>query len=85
MQLVHNPCLFKDFRKNERNKIKMFLSKCNSLIKDGELWRSKNQPRKWSIQKTWVCSKNQDLNTLRINKKNFQYEELPHKLLPTTN
>ena len=34
---MHNPCLFKDFRKNQRNKTKILFKKCSSLIKDSEL------------------------------------------------
>ena len=33
MLIEHNPCLFNDSRKNQRNKIKIFLRTCNSIKK----------------------------------------------------
>ena len=34
---------FNNFRKNQRNETKNFSRKCNNLIKDDELWRSKSK------------------------------------------
>ena len=58
-----------NFRKNQRNKTKISSKKCNSLLKDDRLSRSKEQ---------------HEGATLRITKKNFQDKELPHELFLTT-
>ena len=73
-----------NFRKNQRNEIKIFSRKCNSIIKttNYEGVRVKlpntqlNKLKSAAINKTWAISK--------INKKNFQDEEFPHELFLTT-
>ena len=52
---------FNDFRKNQRSMTKILSRKCNSLVKDGELQRSKKKKKNRAEQ-----------HELRIVKKKFQ-------------
>ena len=58
--------------KIKKNKIQIISRKCNSLIKDDQLWRSKTWANnKYTTKEIQICSnKNQSGATFRI-KKNF--------------
>ena len=71
---------FKNFRKNEKNATEILSSESNSLIKDGELWRSKSYNNKKSTKQVKICNKKWEWNSVTNNKKHFQDEELPHEL-----
>ena len=53
---------------------------CNSITKDGKLVKLTNT----QLTKLKSTAKNETGTTLRLNKKNFEVEELPHELFLTT-
>ena len=70
--------------KNQRNEIKIFSGEWNSIIKDGELSRSKSETKNAQLNKLKSAAKNKTRTILRLNKKNFEVEESPHELCLTT-
>ena len=49
--------MFNYFRKNQSNEVEIFKRKCNSLIKDGKVTRSKSYTNKYTIKETQICLK----------------------------
>ena len=84
MQIISIYVYFNDFRKNQRNEIDIFSRKCNSIINDGKSSRSKSWTNKYTINKLKSAAKSKTGIILRLNKKNFEVEELPHELLLIT-
>ena len=69
--MEQNLRLFYQFRKNQRNDIKIF-----KVINKSELnWQILNQ-----LNKLKSSAKNKTWKILTINKKNFEDKELPHEL-----
>ena len=46
-----------NFRKNQRNKIKIFSRKCDSIINNGKLSLSESSTNKYTIKQIKICSK----------------------------
>ena len=73
----------------KKKKIKIFSRKFNSIVKDSK--RSKNTNKytntnkltNTQLNKLKSAAKNKARAILRINKKNFEVEELPHQLFLT--
>ena len=84
MQMMINLFCVNNFRKNQRNYIKIFSRKCNSVIKDGKLSRNESWTNKYTIKQIKICNKNKKGKLLRLNKEIFEDEELPNELFLTT-
>ena len=65
---------------NLRNRIYIFSRKCNSIIKNGKLSRSEIELTNTQLTKLKSAAKNKIRTILKLKKKNFEDEELPHEL-----
>ena len=54
---VESMFIFKNFRKNQRNKIRMSSKKCNSTIKVDKLSRNGSETNKYTINQIKICNK----------------------------
>ena len=75
--------VLKIIEKNQRSKINIFSGKCYSLTKD-DIWKSKSETNKYTTKQIKIYRKQKNGTTLRVAKKNFQDEELPHQFFQTT-
>ena len=65
---------------NLRNRIYIFSRKFNSIIKNGKLSRSEIELTNTQLTKLKSAAKNKIRTILKLKKKNFEDEELPHEL-----
>ena len=72
-----------NFRKNQRNKITIFSSKHNGIIKIANYQEMKLKLTNTQLNKLKSAAKNMTGQILRLTKKNFEDEELPHELFLT--
>ena len=72
-------CL-KNFSNNQRNKIKIFSSKHNGIIKIANYQETKVKLTNTQLNKLKSAAKNMTRQILRLTMKNFEDEELPHEL-----
>ena len=70
--------------KNQRNEIKIFSRKCNSIIKTTNYEGVRVKLPNTQLNKLKSAAKNKTWAISKINKKNFQDEEFPHELFLTT-
>ena len=75
---------FNDFRKNQRNEIKIFSPKCNSPRKKTNYQEARVKLTNTQLNKLKSATKHETRTILRKNKKKIQDEELPHELFLTT-
>ena len=66
-------CLNK-FQTNQGNEIKIFSRKCNRIIEDGKISRSKTKINKCTIKQIKTAANNKTGTILRLNKKNVEDE-----------
>ena len=78
MLMAHNLYVFKNFRKNQRNRIVIDLHKMANY-QEAIVKLTNTQ-----LNKLKSAAKNNTGTTLKITKKNFQNEELPQELILTT-
>ena len=65
---------------NLRNRIYIFSRKFNSIIKNDKLSRSEIELTNTQLTKLKSAAKNKIGKILKLKKKNFEDEELPHEL-----
>ena len=70
--------------KNQRNEIKIFSRKCNSIIKTTNYEGVRVKLPNTQLNKLKSAAKNKTWAISKINKKNFQDEEFPHELFLRT-
>ena len=70
--------------KNQRNEIKIFSRKCNSIIKTTNYEGVRVKLPNTQLNKLKSAAKNKTWAISKINKKNFQDEEFPYELFLTT-
>ena len=73
-----------DFRKNKRKKIKNFSRNLNNIINYQTNYQEVRIKLNTQLNKLKLAAKNNPGIILRINKKNFQDEKVPHELFLTT-
>ena len=80
-----NPCLSYNFRKYQRNEVIISSRKCNSVIKDGKLARTRVKLTNTQLNKSKYAARTNAGTILRLIKKKFEDEELVYELFLTTN
>ena len=71
-------------KKIKEKRFKIFSRRCNSILKDQKFQQGRFKLTNTQLNKLKSDSKNKKGAILRINKKTFEDEELPHKSFVTT-
>ena len=81
MLMVHNPCFLMIFDKINEDRLKFFQGSVTILKNMANYEEARIKLTNTQLNKLKSEAKNKTGTTLRITKKNFQDEELPHELL----